>query len=123
MSFTPVVVSTLVLVGISIGVYFVLRAKHLINKDGTDRNIVGDVRVLKRGDGAYIIEEMIESKYGRIHWQHYDLIEANEYPADEKAALAAQEIAARRLEHNREQINTARKLEQKTVVMYGKVDE
>ena len=121
MSFTPVVVSTLVLVGLGLGIYFIFRAKHMISA-------VGDVRVIKRGDGAYLIEEMLESKYedsstGQRWWKHYDIIEGNEYPSDEKAFLAAQEIAVRRLEHNREQVNMVRKLQQKTVVMYGRVDE
>ena len=78
MTFVPVVVAALVVVGLGVSLFFLLRVRHMINKD-SNKNAVGDVRVIKRGDGAYLIEEMLESKYGRMcWWEHYDIIEGNE---------------------------------------------
>ena len=129
MSFTPVVVIGLVTIGVGLSVYLVLRARHMVNKDSkpkTPEPKVGDVRIIHRGDGAYIIDEYCQGRYGRT-WEFYDIIEASEYDQSDPAQVEAvqkrvSETASNRLNFNQQEINKQRKLAQKTVIQYGRIE-
>lgn len=69
--FTPPVVIGLITIGVCLSIYLLLRARHMINKDTIAGALtgsipeIGDVRIIKRGDGAYIVEEF--SRRNRWH--------------------------------------------------------
>ena len=129
MSFTPTVVIGLVAIGGILSVFLLLRTRYILTKDTKPKptGTVGDVRIVRRGDGAYILEQ-----YGQMStyddyedWLPIDIVEPEDHPnASDQDLLALINIKADALvEETRSKQHKRRMMNDFTVVSHKKVSE
>jgi hypothetical protein len=129
MSFTPTVVIGLVTIGGLLSVYLLMRTRYIITKDSKPKptGVTGDVRIVKRGDGAYILEQ-----YGQMFsydpyedWLPVDIIDPQDHPnASDEDLLALINVKADALfEETRNKQQMYRMMNDFTVISHKKVSE